>query len=48
MSHRIREAMRAGDLRRSADGGIVEVDETFIGKDPKWSRDHQGRGYLTR
>ena len=47
MSHRIREAMRSGDLAPfGSDGGIVEVDETFIGKDPKWSRYHHGRGYL--
>jgi len=32
MSHRIREAMRAGDLEPiGGGGGIVEVDETFIG-----------------
>jgi len=32
MSHRIREAMRSGDLApMGAGGGIVEVDETFIG-----------------
>ena len=35
MSHRIREAMRAGDLSPfGAGGGAVEVDETFIGQDP--------------
>lgn len=34
MSHRIREAMRSGDLSPfGSDGGIVEVDETFIGHD---------------
>jgi transposase-like protein len=34
MSHRIREAMRSGDLTPfGSDGGIVEVDETFIGHD---------------
>jgi transposase-like protein len=33
LSHRIREAMRAGDLAPfGSDGGIVEVDETFIGR----------------
>lgn len=33
MSHRIREAMREGDLSPfGADGGVVEVDETFIGR----------------
>ncbi len=32
MSHRIREAMRDGDLAPfGSDGGVVEVDETFIG-----------------
>ena len=36
MSHRIREAMRSGDLAPfGSDGGIVEVDETFIGNDGK-------------
>ncbi|MGO9121282.1 MAG: IS1595 family transposase [Desulfomonilaceae bacterium] len=35
MSHRIREAMRNGDLAPfGANGGIVESDETFIGKEP--------------
>jgi transposase-like protein len=32
MSHRIREAMRAGDLAPM--GGVVEVDETYIGRIP--------------
>lgn len=33
LSHRIREAMRSGDLAPfDGQGGIVEVDETFIGK----------------
>jgi hypothetical protein len=32
LSHRIREAMRSGDLDQfGSGGGIVEVDETFIG-----------------
>ncbi|WP_309753167.1 IS1595 family transposase [Novosphingobium sp.] len=32
MSHRIREAMRTGDLSpMGGDGGVVEVDETYIG-----------------
>ena len=32
MSHRIREAMRSGDLAPfGGEGGVVEVDETFIG-----------------
>ena len=35
MSHRIREAMRGGELAPfGSGGGDVEVDETFIGKDP--------------
>lgn len=35
MSHRIREAMREGGLSRfGTGGGIVEVDETFIGVEP--------------
>jgi hypothetical protein len=34
MSHRIREAMRSGDLAPfGANGGVVEVDETYIGRD---------------
>jgi hypothetical protein len=33
LSHRIREAMRSGDLAPfGSGGGIVEVDETFIGR----------------
>jgi transposase-like protein len=35
LSHRIREAMRSGDLApMGGPGSIVEVDETFIGKKP--------------
>ena len=35
MSHRIREAMRSGDLSPfGSGGGIVESDETFIGIEP--------------
>lgn len=34
MSHRIREAMRTGDLApMGGNGGAVEVDETYIGRD---------------
>lgn len=34
MSHRIREAMRSGDMTPfGSGGGIVEIDETFIGND---------------
>lgn len=48
MAHRLREAMRSGDLDVfGSDGGAVEVDETFIGNDrtkkPKHSK--KGRGY---
>ena len=33
MAHRIREAMRSNDLTPfGSDGGVVEVDETFIGR----------------
>ena len=39
MAHRIREAMRSGGLApMGGNGGIVEADETFIGKDPKMMR----------
>ncbi len=35
MAHRIREAMRSGDLSpMGGGGGFVEVDETFIGREP--------------
>jgi transposase-like protein len=35
MSHRIREAMRSGDLAPfGSNGGIVESDETFLGPEP--------------
>lgn len=48
LCHRIREAMASGDLSPfGADGGAVEVDETFIGHDytvkPKGEK--KGRGY---
>ena len=48
MSHRIREAMRSGNLAlMGGNGGVVEVDETFIGHDktvkPKGQK--KGRGY---
>lgn len=48
MSHRIREAMQSGDLTPfGAGGGIVEVDETFIGDDRtvKPPGEKKGRGY---
>jgi transposase-like protein len=48
MSHRIREAMRSGDLAPFGQGGgAVEVDETFIGND-RTKKPHgvkKGRGY---
>ena len=48
MSHRIREAMRSGDLApMGGSGGVVEVDETFIGND-RTKKPHgvkNGRGY---
>ncbi len=35
LSHRIREAMRSGDLAPfGSGGGVVEADETFIGREP--------------
>ncbi len=35
LSHRIREAMRSGDLAPfGGNGGMVEVDETYIGQNP--------------
>src|SRR4029077_11364713 len=35
LSHRIREAMRDGELAPlGGGGGVVEFDETFIGQDP--------------
>lgn len=48
MAHRIREAMRSGDLAPfGAGGGTVEVDETFIGHDKtiKPKGEKKGRGY---
>ncbi len=48
LAHRIREAMRTGDLAPfGAGGGIVEIDETFIGHDQtiKPKGEKKGRGY---
>lgn len=48
LSHRIREAMRSGDLTPfGSGGGVVEVDETFIGHDQtiKPKGEKKGRGY---
>ena len=48
MAHRLREAMRTGELAPfGGEGSIVESDETFIGRDytkkPKGAR--KGRDY---
>ena len=46
MSHRIREAMRSGDLApMGGGGGIVEADETFIGQDPDSPKKKGARGW---
>lgn len=48
MTHRIREAMRSGDLAPfGSGGGPVEADETFIGHDRTIKARHEkrGRGY---
>lgn len=48
MSHRIREAMRGGEFSLfGQDGGVVEVDETYIGNDRtiKAKGEKRGRGY---
>lgn len=48
MSHRIREAMREGSfVPFGGGGGVVEVDETFIGHDKtiKPKGEKKGRGY---
>lgn len=43
LEHRIREAMRVGALAPfGSDGGAVEVDETFIGRDPNRKKHRQG------
>ncbi len=43
MGHRIREAMREGNLAPFGhDGGIVEADETFIGIDPSEPKAKRG------
>ena len=43
MSHRIREAMREGSfVPFGQGGGTVEVDETYIGRDPKRARPKRG------
>lgn len=48
MSHRIREAMRSGDMTPfGSEGGAVEVDKIFIGRDfnKKPKGEKKGRGY---
>ena len=46
MSHRIREAMRDDTLGSfGAGGGVVEADETFIGKDPDKPKGKNARGW---
>jgi transposase-like protein len=43
MSHRIREAMRSNDLTPlGGDGGVVEVDETYIGNKKSVAPGHGG------
>jgi transposase-like protein len=38
LAHRIREAMRSGELAPfGSDGGAVEVDETYFARDPRFS-----------
>lgn len=46
MSHRVREAMRTGDLApMGGPGSIVEADETFIGKKEGAVKHPNARGY---
>jgi transposase-like protein len=46
MGHRIREAMRVGSLSpMGGEGGIVEVDETFIGNNDLYKNFKTVRGY---
>jgi len=48
MTHRIREAMRSGDLAPlGSGGGTVEADETYFGKqaNPQPSKQRKGRPY---
>ena len=51
MSHRIREAMRDGSLApMGGNGGTVEADETYFGKqeNPQPSKQRKGRPYIHR
>ena len=46
LGHRIREAMRSGELApMGGNGGIVEADETFIGNDPTRPKLPNARGF---
>lgn len=46
LAHRIREAMREGELAPfGGAGGIVEIDETFIGTEPGIEKRPDGRGF---
>ena len=46
MEHRIREAMKAGGLRpMGGEGGIVEIDETFIGRKDGTPKARAGFGH---
>lgn len=49
MSHRIREAMRSGSLAPfGSGGGIVEVDETFYGKEPHRKPGKAGYAHMNK
>ncbi|WOI53710.1 IS1595 family transposase [Parvularcula sp. LCG005] len=49
LAHRIREAMRAGELAPfGGNGGDVQVDETFIGTDPEANQDVRSRNYVQK
>jgi transposase-like protein len=51
LSHRVREAMRSGDLApMGGAGGIVEADETYFGnrEEPKVSPQRKGRPFAKR
>ena len=53
LEHRIREAMRSGELAPfGAGGGAVEVDETFIGRDktkkPKGQKRGRGTAHMNK
>jgi transposase-like protein len=46
LNHRIRECMRSGDLAPfGGNDGVVEVDETFYGKEPGVMRAKNARGF---